>query len=83
MSAPQATPPPARDKSSFATYAKPEHKAVARMMGYSLTLRDEPAAWNLATVLYARLTADERTFVAFAAAMALEPNERMMLREML
>ncbi|MEL6642751.1 MAG: hypothetical protein AAFO57_06105 [Pseudomonadota bacterium] len=53
------------------------------MLGYGLTLADEATAWQLATVLYARLTTDERTFVAFAAAMALEPNERMMLREML
>jgi hypothetical protein len=56
-------------------YAKPAHKTVARMVGYALTLLDEWAMWYLAAVLYARLTMEERAFLAMAVLWSLTDEE--------
>ncbi len=63
---------------SFAARAAPDHKAVARMVGYTLHLgRDSHLGpyWGLAVVLRSKLTAGERQGLAWAALIATDDDE--------
>ncbi|SNS50981.1 hypothetical protein SAMN05421763_10227 [[Luteovulum] sphaeroides subsp. megalophilum] len=58
-------------------YALDRHKRACRMLGFTLTVGDDPGAWvALATVLFARLTPQERAALAFAALSTIEPDAR-------
>ncbi|MEM1065042.1 MAG: hypothetical protein AAGJ74_06050 [Pseudomonadota bacterium] len=80
MNAHLATKPSRR--SVFGEYAKPAHKSVSRMIGYSLTLLDRSAAEALAAVLAARLTRAERGFLANAALSSLDAADRQIVRDL-
>jgi hypothetical protein len=58
-------------KNAMSLFAKPVHKAVARAIGYALTLGDEAAWHGLTIVLMARLSERERAALAYAALMSL------------
>lgn len=45
------------------------------MVGYCLTTLNEPAMWQLSAILHARLTPQERAFLAVSALMALTDDE--------
>ncbi len=47
-------------------FARPAHKAVAKAVGFALTLNDEAAWRGLTIVLLARLSEAERAALAFA-----------------
>ena len=49
--------------------------SVCRMVGYCLTIQNEPAMWHLSAILYARLAPRERVFLAVAALMSLDDAE--------
>ncbi|QCP86512.1 hypothetical protein EYE35_12720 [Cereibacter sphaeroides] len=58
-------------------YALDRHKRACRMLGYVLTVGDDPGAWvYLATVLFVRLTPRERAALAYAALSTIEPDAR-------
>ena len=60
---------------AMSKFAKPAHKAVARMVGYALTL-DTADGWSgLAFVLTARLAETERAALAYAALRALDQEQ--------
>jgi len=52
-------------------YCDPAHKAVARMVGYVLTLGTE-AAWHGLTIVFLRLTDHERAGLAFATLRSMD-----------
>lgn len=66
------TPKPGRNAMSL--YAKDAHKAVARMVGYALTLGDSDSYLALSDVLALRLTDQERAGLAYAALRALDTD---------
>lgn len=55
-------------------YAKPDHKRIARCIGYSLTLNTFDAWADLSVVLAARLNDEERTALAYSALRSLDAN---------
>lgn len=61
-----------RKTNAMALYAKPAHKAAARMLGYVLTLGDSGGWSDFATLLAARLATEERAELAFASLRTLE-----------
>ncbi|KKL88532.1 hypothetical protein LCGC14_1923740 [marine sediment metagenome] len=60
----------------MARYGKSAHKAVSRMIGYTLTLGDTDAFFALSDLLSLRLSDFERAGLAYAALMALSPEHR-------
>lgn len=58
-------------KNAMSLFAKPSNKAVARAIGYALTLGDEAAWHGLTIVLMARLSDQERAALAFAVLISL------------
>ena len=63
-----------RGRSAMSLYAKPGHKSVARMVGYTLTLGTADAFADLAYVLHRRLDPKERAGLAYAALRSLDPE---------
>jgi len=59
-------------RSAMSLYAKPSHKATARMVGYALTLDDADGYLALSCVLELRLTDKECASLAFALLRALD-----------
>ena len=68
-------------KNAMSLFAKPSHKAVARAIGYALTLGDEAAWHGLTIVLMARLSDQERAALAFAALMSLSDEHASAVAE--
>jgi hypothetical protein len=64
-----------RKPSSFSNFMKPEHKRMARMLGYSLTLGTADAWAAFIFVASARLSMAERGALAFCALNSLDPDD--------
>ncbi|WP_099828232.1 hypothetical protein [Oceaniglobus indicus] len=64
--------PKSTGRNAMSLYAKPAHKAVARMVGYVLTLGDSASWHGLTMVLIARLSDTERAALAYAALNSLD-----------
>lgn len=62
-------------KGAMKAFAKPDHKCVARCVGYSLTLNTFDAWAGLSVVLAARLDDEERAALAYAALRSLEDDQ--------
>ena len=53
-----------------------QHDRVCKMLGYALTLEDDPEAWSgLSTVLRVRLSGYERSCVLMAVVASMEPED--------
>lgn len=50
-------------------------KRACRMIGYCLTILNEPAVWELSFILNLRLKSRQRVFLAVAALLALTDEE--------
>lgn len=61
-------------KSAMSLYAKPEHKRMAKALGYALTLGDGHTWEGFSALAMARLDEKERVSLAWAAMMALDPD---------
>lgn len=62
-------------RSAMSKWAKPAHKAVARAIGYALTLGiDSGRALGLATIFAARLSDEEKAGLAYAALMSMNED---------
>lgn len=70
----QGQPFPQR-RSAMSKWAKPQHKASARALGYALTLATHEGWWKFALILRARLTVQERAALAFIALQALDYDD--------
>jgi len=62
-------------------YANPSHKAVARSLGYALTLGDALAWDTLSLTLYRKLTLKERAALALACLRSMNEAEAIMTAE--
>ena len=62
-------------------YGKPTHKAVARSLGYALTLCDRQAWDTFCLTAYRKLSLPERLGMAYGSMMALPNAERLMIAE--
>ena len=71
---------PAR-RSLMSIYAKPRHKAAARVLGYAVTLNSAEAWCAAATIWHVRLTPQEAAGMAWAALKAMEPEIALMTVE--
>ncbi|WP_439521078.1 hypothetical protein [Marivita sp.] len=69
-------------KSLMSLFAKREHKAAARILGYALTLDTETAWWGLRASLQYRLEAHERAALAFMALKSLDPEHAALTVEL-
>lgn len=69
-------------KSAMSLFAKREHKAIARVMGYTLTLGTDNAWWGLRASLQHRLEPHERAALAFMALKSLEPDQAALTTEL-
>lgn len=69
-------------KSAMSLFAKREHKAAARVLGYTLTLDTETAWWGLRASLQHRLEPHERAALAFMALKSLEPDHATLTAEL-
>jgi hypothetical protein len=66
-------------RSAMSLYGKDRHKRAAKMLGYALTLDDDPTIWTTTSAIWARrLTSTEFASIAYAALSALEPADREM-----
>ena len=65
-----------RKASTLAKFMKPDHKRMARVIGYTLTLSNADAWAGFTTVARARLTSEERAALAWAALRALDTPEQ-------
>lgn len=61
--------------STFAKMIDPAHKSAARILGYALTLDSSPGWEDFALILRLRLSRRERVSLAYAAALALDPDD--------
>ncbi len=64
-----------RGFNAMSKFAKPAHKAVARIVGYALTIGDADGWLDVAAILPARLTDAERAALAYAALRSLTPEQ--------
>ena len=62
-------------------HAKPSHKAIARSLGYALTLGDRQAWATFCLSAYRKLTAQERAALAYASLMSLDEGQAQMVAE--
>lgn len=69
------------DGSAMSRHAKPSHKAMARSLGYALTLGDRQAWATFCLTAYRKLTAHERAALAYAALMSLDEDEAQLVAE--
>ncbi|WP_282062138.1 hypothetical protein [Roseobacter litoralis] len=70
-----------KSRNAMQRFGKPAHKAVARSVGYALTLADEPS-WNkLTIILTLRLTDEERAAFAFASLQSLNAQHAVLVEE--
>ena len=69
------------DGSAMSRYAKPSHKAVARSLGFALTLGDEQAWATFCLTAYRKLTTQERAALAYAALMSLDEGDAQTVAE--
>jgi hypothetical protein len=61
--------------SSMSKHASVDHKRVAKMLGYSLTLGSVDGWWGLCQVIEKRLSCSERAALALMALKALPPDD--------
>jgi hypothetical protein len=59
----------------FSRLIDKQHKSASRIVGYSLTLLDEAAMWELSAVLHARLLPAERKFLTAGMIFSLTNDE--------
>ena len=65
----------------FGKLIKPTHKAIARSLGYALTLGDRQAWATFCLTSYRKLTAHERAAMAYAALMSLDEGDAHIVAE--
>ena len=68
-------------RSAMSKHAKPSHKAVARSLGYALTLGDRQAWATFCLSAYRKLTAQERAALAYASLMSLDEGQARIVAE--
>lgn len=68
-------------KASYSAYMKPAHLKAVRALGYTLTLGDPAAWWDLSSILAGRLTLSERAALAFMVLKALDDEAAQMVAE--
>lgn len=64
-------------RSEMSKYAKDNHKRIARLVGYALTLDQVDAWWMLSALMRAHLTVTERTSLTFMALKSLDRDDAM------
>ena len=69
------------DGSAMSRHGKPTHKAIARSLGYALTLGDRQAWATFSLSAYRKLTAHERAALAYASLMSLDEGQAQMVAE--
>jgi hypothetical protein len=69
---------PKRGRSAMAMYGKPDHKRVAKSLGYVLNQGTTSAWHGLTIILMARLTDAERAALAFATLNSLSDDQAYM-----
>lgn len=67
--------------SSIRKYASKAHKSIARAIGFALVLGEAKAWLDLNLLFRARLTAQERAALAFAAMTSLDTDQRVMIAQ--
>jgi len=70
--------PNRKTRSGLSQLMKPEHKRMARMLGYALTLGNADAWSGFGYVAATRLTDTERAALAFSALSSLDPEQATM-----
>jgi hypothetical protein len=68
-------------RGAMSRFALDRHKAMARTIGYALTIGDESGWQAFAAVAEARLTPQERAALAYAALMSLSPDHAWMVAD--
>lgn len=68
-------------RSLLSKYVKPNHKRVARMLGFALTLDSSDCWWGFAQVIAARLTPTERSALAFMALSSLNSEDAALVAD--
>ena len=65
-----------KKRSRLGTFMKPDHKRMARVIGYTLTVGGTDAWAGFSTATKARLTVEERAALAWAALRSLDTPEQ-------
>lgn len=73
--------PKAQGRSAMSMWARPQHKAVARTVGYALTLGSSDAWVRASQVIHGRLAVDERAALAWASLITLEPDDAALIAQ--
>lgn len=63
------------NKSTFGRHAPDDIKAVSRIIGFSLMNQDDAAMWQIAAVIYSRLSPAQRLFLAAGCLWGLTEQE--------
>ncbi len=69
---------PKRRRSAMSMFAKDNHKRIAKVLGFALTLGTESAWHGLTIILMARLSEAERASLAFASLNSLSEKHAYM-----
>lgn len=69
------------DGNAMSRHGKPTHKALARSLGYALTLGNRQAWATFCLTSYRKLTAHGRAALAYASLMALDEDQAQIVAE--